>query len=115
MYHGRRVIGHFRKSGQRRFFNDFSREICLSAGREPIEWKSAFRAETIRRSEVLHSPDIHSRWKARATMASSKDATKLTPMMERYMEVKGQNPGSLLLFRMGDFYELFHEDAEIAS
>ena len=31
------------------------------------------------------------------------------------MEVKGQNPGSLLLFRMGDFYELFHEDAEIAS
>ena len=48
-------------------------------------------------------------------MASSKDATKLTPMMERYMEVKSQNPGSLLLFRMGDFYELFHEDAEIAS
>ncbi len=48
-------------------------------------------------------------------MASSKDPTKLTPMMERYMEVKGQNPGSLLLFRMGDFYELFHEDAEIAS
>ena len=47
-------------------------------------------------------------------MASSKDATKLTPMMERYMEVKSQNPGSLLLFRMGDFYELFHEDAEIA-
>lgn len=31
------------------------------------------------------------------------------------MEVKSQNPGSLLLFRMGDFYELFHEDAEIAS
>ncbi|MDA1164538.1 MAG: DNA mismatch repair protein MutS [Planctomycetota bacterium] len=48
-------------------------------------------------------------------MASSKDAAKLTPMMERYMEVKSQNPGSLLLFRMGDFYELFHEDAEIAS
>jgi DNA mismatch repair protein MutS len=40
---------------------------------------------------------------------------KLTPMMERYLEVKRQNPGSLLLFRMGDFYELFHEDAEIAA
>lgn len=40
---------------------------------------------------------------------------KLTPMMERYLEVKAQNPGSMLLFRMGDFYELFYEDAEIAS
>ena len=40
---------------------------------------------------------------------------KMTPMMERYMEVKSQNPGSLLLFRMGDFYELFYEDAEVAA
>ncbi|MCC7420953.1 MAG: DNA mismatch repair protein MutS [Planctomycetaceae bacterium] len=42
-------------------------------------------------------------------------APKLTPMMERYLEVKGQNPGAILLFRMGDFYELFFEDAEIAA
>lgn len=40
---------------------------------------------------------------------------KLTPMMRRYLEVKEQNPGSLLLFRMGDFYELFYEDAEVAA
>ncbi|RMG39617.1 MAG: DNA mismatch repair protein MutS [Planctomycetota bacterium] len=40
---------------------------------------------------------------------------KLTPMMERYLEVKRQHPDSLLLFRMGDFYELFYEDAEIAA
>ncbi len=40
---------------------------------------------------------------------------KLTPMMERYLEVKAQNPGSILLFRMGDFYELFYEDAKIAA
>ena len=40
---------------------------------------------------------------------------KLTPMMERYLEVKRQNPGSILLFRMGDFYELFHCDAEEAA
>lgn len=38
-----------------------------------------------------------------------------TPMMQRYLEVKGQNPDSLLLFRMGDFYELFYEDAQIAA
>ena len=40
---------------------------------------------------------------------------KLTPMMERYLEVKRETPGSLLLFRMGDFYELFYEDAVTAA
>jgi DNA mismatch repair protein MutS len=40
---------------------------------------------------------------------------KLTPMMERYLEVKAQNPGTILLFRMGDFYELFYEDAKLAA
>jgi DNA mismatch repair protein MutS len=45
----------------------------------------------------------------------AKAGKKLTPMMERYLEVKRQNPGTLLLFRMGDFYELFNEDAEIAA
>lgn len=42
-------------------------------------------------------------------------APRLTPMMERYLAVKRENPGALLLFRMGDFYELFHEDAETAA
>ena len=42
-------------------------------------------------------------------------ARNLTPAMERYMEVKRQNPGSILLFRMGDFYELFFEDAQTSS
>nr|WP_026304179.1 DNA mismatch repair protein MutS [Kaistia granuli] len=38
-----------------------------------------------------------------------------TPMMEQYVEIKSANPGSLLFYRMGDFYELFFGDAEIAS
>ncbi|GAB4140528.1 MAG: DNA mismatch repair protein MutS [Planctomycetaceae bacterium] len=45
----------------------------------------------------------------------TKSAAKLTPMMQRYREVKEQNPGTLLLFRMGDFYELFYDDAKIAA
>ncbi|MGH7201311.1 MAG: DNA mismatch repair protein MutS, partial [Planctomycetaceae bacterium] len=45
----------------------------------------------------------------------SNDGPKITPMMQRYREVKRANPGALLLFRMGDFYELFYEDAEIAA
>jgi DNA mismatch repair protein MutS len=43
------------------------------------------------------------------------EVKKQTPMMERYLEVKRQNPGSLLLFRMGDFYELFYDDAQLAA
>jgi DNA mismatch repair protein MutS len=39
----------------------------------------------------------------------------VTPMMEQYLEIKAANPELLLFYRMGDFYELFFEDAEIAS
>src|SRR5689334_19401857 len=38
-----------------------------------------------------------------------------TPVMAQYLEIKAANPDSLLFYRMGDFYELFFEDAEIAS
>ncbi|MEN5084817.1 DNA mismatch repair protein MutS, partial [Bosea sp. TWI1241] len=40
---------------------------------------------------------------------------KVTPMMAQYIEIKTANPDSLLFYRMGDFYELFFADAEIAS
>lgn len=40
---------------------------------------------------------------------------KLTPMMEQYYQVKKQYPDTLLLFRMGDFYEVFFEDAREAA
>ena len=38
-----------------------------------------------------------------------------TPVMEQYIEIKAANPDCLLFYRMGDFYEMFFEDAEIAS
>lgn len=40
---------------------------------------------------------------------------RVTPMMAQYLEIKAANPGSLLFYRMGDFYELFFTDAEQAS
>jgi DNA mismatch repair protein MutS len=40
---------------------------------------------------------------------------RVTPMMAQYIEIKAANPDSLLFYRMGDFYELFFDDAEIAS
>ena len=42
-------------------------------------------------------------------------AKKLTPMMAQYQQVKDQYPDAFLLFRMGDFYELFYEDAVKAA
>src|ERR1700687_66464 len=42
-------------------------------------------------------------------------SARVTPMMEQYTEIKTANPDCLLFYRMGDFYELFFEDAEIAS
>src|SRR5437868_15141676 len=41
--------------------------------------------------------------------------SRVTPMMEQYLEIKAANPELLLFYRMGDFYELFFQDAELAS
>lgn len=46
---------------------------------------------------------------------SSIDLSSLTPMMQQYMSVKMQHPHSLMFYRMGDFYELFFEDAHKAA
>src|SRR5262245_34679714 len=46
---------------------------------------------------------------------ASDDAGRVTPMMEQYVEIKAANPDCLLFYRMGDFYELFFEDAEVAA
>ena len=40
---------------------------------------------------------------------------EITPMMRQYLEIKEQNRDAILFFRLGDFYEMFNEDAKIAS
>jgi DNA mismatch repair protein MutS len=45
----------------------------------------------------------------------SADAGRPSPMLEQYIEIKAANPGCLLFYRMGDFYEMFFDDAETAS
>ena len=42
-------------------------------------------------------------------------ADKHTPMMQQYLALRRQHPGHLLFYRMGDFYELFYDDAEKAA
>jgi DNA mismatch repair protein MutS len=39
----------------------------------------------------------------------------VTPAMRQYLEAKRQHPDALVFFRMGDFYEMFYEDAVVAA
>ncbi len=49
------------------------------------------------------------------TAPISEPAGHVTPVMAQFIEIKAANPDCLLFFRMGDFYELFFDDAEVAS
>ncbi len=46
---------------------------------------------------------------------TAKNSSRLTPMLRQYLEIKGQHPDTILFYRMGDFYEMFFEDAETCS
>ena len=41
--------------------------------------------------------------------------SQVTPMMSQYLTIKEQNPDAILFFRLGDFYEMFFEDAKTCS
>jgi len=47
--------------------------------------------------------------------AAHTETPKITPMMQQYLKIKGQHPSELVFYRMGDFYELFYDDAKKAS
>src|SRR6266702_6400067 len=47
--------------------------------------------------------------------AAANDVAQHTPMMQQYLRIKAEHPGTLVFYRMGDFYELFFEDAEKAA
>ncbi|MCU0933406.1 MAG: DNA mismatch repair protein MutS [Thiobacillaceae bacterium] len=46
---------------------------------------------------------------------SAETLAQHTPMMQQYLRIKAEHPDMLLFYRMGDFYELFHDDAEKAA
>jgi DNA mismatch repair protein MutS len=48
-------------------------------------------------------------------MSSNQDISAYTPMMQQYLRMKAEHPSDLLFYRMGDFYELFFDDAKKAS
>ena len=59
--------------------------------------------------------DSETKVEGKAPRTKTADSSGVTPMMAQYLEIKAANADSLLFYRMGDFYELFFEDAAIAS
>ena len=74
-------------------------------------------AHSARTEDSATSPDdagaVDARGSGRAKAAN--ELPRATPMMEQYLEIKAANPDCLLFYRMGDFYELFFQDADVAS
>jgi DNA mismatch repair protein MutS len=68
-------------------------------------------AQPITADAEIPSPDTG----GRVTPKVPDDAGRVTPMMEQYIEIRAANPDCLLFYRMGDFYEMFFDDAETAS
>src|SRR3970040_41629 len=77
----------------------------------------AFRGRSISYMPSLRqdSPSRDQKSRGKSPRHRSMTFHDLTPMMRQYHELKTRLPGTLLLFRLGDFYELFYEDAEIAA
>lgn len=89
--------------------------LCFDDARE-VE-NAASRPKLVEIFDSVMAMTIHSAPPAASDVeaASTEAAGRVTPMMEQYLELKAANPGLLLFYRMGDFYELFFQDAEIAS
>lgn len=64
---------------------------------------------------MIESENLKVNTSIQDTTAIEAEQTRPTPMMEQYIEIKAANPQSLLFYRMGDFYELFFDDAVEAS
>ncbi len=67
-------------------------------------------AETETRAGAAHLEGA-----AAPNTSRTEEASPATPMIAQYLEIKAANADCLLFYRMGDFYEMFFEDAEIAS
>lgn len=50
-----------------------------------------------------------------ALQSSASEPNSTTPMMRQYLEIKSRHPEAIVFYRLGDFYEMFFEDAQIAS
>jgi len=85
--------------------------VCNQPGRRK-EYSNTEFEKNMHQNDTQSEPHQHNQKKLSATIASLEQPT---PMMEQYIRIKANNPGSLLFYRMGDFYELFFDDAVEAA
>ncbi len=64
---------------------------------------------------VLEKPDLSSKTNEMGAGAGSRSGPSTHPLMQQYLRLKAQHPDTLLFYRMGDFYELFYDDAKRAA
>ncbi len=89
-----------------------SDDAVLSGQRPTRNERDQFGDLTIRH----HTPECTASVHARLDVAFARmNDVQHTPMMQQYLRIKGQNPDILLFYRMGDFYELFYDDARRAA
>jgi DNA mismatch repair protein MutS len=122
----KRVGGAFGGAGDGGVSGSISRrtleEACRAEKPFPQPVPAAGLVPQMRRSYALAMAEMQTRGSgtgldgSAAPAASRKEQAPLaTPMIAQYLEIKAANADCLLFYRMGDFYELFFEDAEIAS
>jgi DNA mismatch repair protein MutS len=68
-----------------------------------------------RDDETLLAPELQGDGAEAGSTRTAKSVPELTPFMRQWTAAKRENPDALLFFRMGDFYELFYDDATLAS
>ena len=105
------ALGAEEKSG-----DDLSEKIAEASS--PAEAPTKSTPVTARQAATPKAPAAASpnpRAGRPSTPSNSKGASGLSPMMQQYMHAKKEVGDAVLFFRMGDFYELFHEDAVTAS
>jgi len=85
------------------------------AAREAASGGTASKSVTKKIEDTDHATANAPDDGGRITPKAPDEVGRVTPMMEQYIEIKAANPDCLLFYRMGDFYELFFDDAEVAS
>ncbi|MDE0896713.1 MAG: DNA mismatch repair protein MutS, partial [Planctomycetota bacterium] len=89
-----------------------------------LDWGSAQAGQSPQNADAVHegAPSVSASAPAPSAKPAKRKASKkakkkgaITPMMEQFNRAKKDAPGALLFFRMGDFYEMFGEDAVVAS
>jgi DNA mismatch repair protein MutS len=83
-------------------------------GRQGIQPQTGLESSVKRHETPAAGPEAASAQRSQASAASG-TADGATPFMAQYLEMKQRHPDALLFFRMGDFYELFFEDALTAA